>query len=268
MKPSSSFACKPQTLTPAKRPILAGAVFALACFCAASGSQAAVITFQQGVSPTGSYAGNDATWARSDQPTVNQNGSGNLLAGNSASGADFHSFISFDLSAIPAGSTINSVSLTLAQFADAGSGATPVQLDLLQLTRVFVETQVTWNIYSTGNNWTTPGGDFNPTILSSITASAQPTASRVFGSSGSFVSVVQSAVNAPQPLELMLKLNDESGLTRNLFFFGNDEQATSTNRPLLTIDYTAVPEPSACLLALGGLGLVILLRGLRKRCRI
>jgi hypothetical protein len=239
-------------------------IAAAALACLASTAPAAVITFQTGTLPASGYTGGNSTYIRSDQATSNFGGQTSFIAGNVVSGADLHGLISFDLSLIPAGSTINSVSLTLFRNQDATSQSVSVQLDLLALTQPFTETGATWNTYNGTNAWTTPGGDYNPTVLSSFSANpASASSFQTFATSASFVTASQAAVNGSQPLYLIVKLDDETGLNRHIFNFSSDDNASLGQRPSLTIDYTPVPEASTALLALiGAFGL-----GMRGRSR-
>ena len=78
-------------------------------------------------------------------------------------------------------------------------------------------------------------------------------------SSASLATAVDGAVGGT--LNLLLKSNVENTTARNLFRFastGNTIGSPVFSGPVLTIDYTAIPEPSTALL--GGLGLLVLLR--------
>jgi hypothetical protein len=78
-----------------------------------------------------------------------------------------------DLTAIPAGSTTNRVTPgKTARSNDTGTGRTEsytYELREITGTGAIVESQLTWNDRSTGVPWSTPGGDFGSTVLSSIT---------------------------------------------------------------------------------------------------
>lgn len=240
----------------------------------AANAPAAVITLQNGVSPTTGYSGATSTFIRSDNPTTNYSTyldatHSQFIVGNTSAGADIRSLLSFNLSVLPANATINSATLTLTTAAaDATSSNTLVQLDLLSLTTAFTASQATWNNYATGSAWTTPGGDYNPTILSSLSlnpVTIPANTASTFASSASLVSSLQSAYNASSSVELMVKLDNETGTTRNIFFFvGDGSTPTGTYRPSLTIDYTVVPEPSTAAL-LGGAFVVGVLVRRRKR---
>lgn len=233
-------------------------------------AHAAVITLQNGISPTAGYSGATSTFIRSDSPTTNFStyldaSHSQFIVGNTAAGADIHALLSFNLSVLPVNAIINSATLTLTTAAaDATSSNTTVQLDLVSLTTAFTASQATWNNSATGSAWTTPGGDYNPIILSSISlnpVTVPANTASTFASSTSFASVLQSAYSASSPLELMVKLDNETGTTRNIFFFdGDGNTPTGTFRPSLTIDYTVVPEPATAALLGAAFGIGVLVR--------
>lgn len=83
--------------------------------------------------------------------------------------------IKFDLSSIPGDATIDSVSLVLNQN-DGGNGTDTI--DVYRLLRNWVESQATWNSYSTGNAWSSAGAAFNNADRSStLSASLSVTTS-------------------------------------------------------------------------------------------
>lgn len=96
-------------------------------------------------------------YIRNTTPTGNAGG-GNMYVGelNSVANDIMRSPIKFSLSSIPAGSTINSASLRLYDVNSAFSdNARTVRW--YPLLRNWVEGEVTWNNYSTGNAWATAG---------------------------------------------------------------------------------------------------------------
>lgn len=94
---------------------------------------------------------------RSSVPTTNYGFNSALAAGESNAAADtFRTLIKFDLSSIAAGSTIYSVILSLYANNDQSSNARDVRV--YRQLRAWVESESTWNIYSTGNSWGTAGG--------------------------------------------------------------------------------------------------------------
>lgn len=79
-----------------------------------------------------------------------------------------------NLSSLPTGVVITSVKLHLYVRSDAVAGT--VTDYAYRLRRVFVENQVTWNSWSSGNGWTTAGaestvGDRYSTLMGSVTHS-------------------------------------------------------------------------------------------------
>ena len=170
--------------------------------------------------------------------------------------------MAFDLSdPLLTGATINSATVTFTiRENDGASQNTTITLNLHQLTSSFTNDGVTWTSRNGTNNWTNPGGDFGG-VLSS--ASGNPSTigagNTMAFSSASLATAVDGAVGGT--LNLLLKSDVENTTARNLFRFAssrNTEGDPDYSGPVLTIDYTPIPEPSAALL--GGLGLLALLR--------
>lgn len=262
-------------LLPMKNP----ARLASAALCAAMISATAATAASVTITSVG-----DAN-IRSDQATSNSNGSQLVLVGDTATAA-IRGVFSFDLD-IPelANATIDSVTLKL--FAAGQDGGTtdtnPVTLDVYQLVTGFDETQVTWNVSSTGTNWSTdggltssPGGAYSGTLLASLTTMATGiTANQEFSfaSSGdNFSGSVSSTLGGDKTLNLLVKLSSEDG-TRDIFRFNAGTNSNPANplaaaayRPQLVIEYSAIPEPSAfvALAGLGALGFVSSRRRVRR----
>lgn len=83
----------------------------------------------------------------------------NLISGDRQFFDIYRSLIQFDLSSIPADATCDSAELILYQHAESHSGSGSTTHSLYRLLRAWVETEATWNIYSTGNNWGTAGAN-------------------------------------------------------------------------------------------------------------
>lgn len=189
------------------------------------------------------------------------NGAGNFLfAGRNSQTANSirRGLVAFDLSAIPAGSTINSVTLTLHQDSTNPANAT---VALHRLTQGWGEgTSVglgngapatagdaTWLHRSFNSSlWSTPGGTFAPT----------PSAATVVGGNGFYtwssptlVSDVQGFVNTPGSNSGWALRGDEVTLSSAKRFHTREETEASF-RPNLTIDYTPVPAPGVLVLGL------------------
>jgi len=66
------------------------------------------------------------------------------------------SLLKFDLSSIPSGATVTNATLSLYSLTDYSSNISTYAV--YRQKRAWVESEATWNIYSTGNNWSTAGG--------------------------------------------------------------------------------------------------------------
>ena len=231
--------------------------------------QAATITFQEGVGPTVGY--DHISKDIRSQPASNNGGQ--TLVGNQPGGVGkIRTLMSFGLSAIPAGSTINSISLTLVtDNQDQGGNAAGVgviNLHEIIPNGVAANDMIdgsTWSNWSSTGTWTTEGGDYSPTALTSSAINDANTNGRLeygetaaFSSTPAFVAAAQAAFDAGLPLEFILLSPTAEGnaTAQNFFRFVSDNHPTTNLRPLLVIDYT-VPEPSTAAFALLSAGLLI-----------
>ncbi len=182
--------------------------------------------------------------------TSNSNGAGDgIYAGRTNTGGLRRGVLAFNLGAIPPGSTINSVTLTLevtqtvsgphtvalhratanwgeGTSAGGGSGGAATAGDATWIQRFFGST-----------NWTTPGGDFAGTA--SATQSVSGFGSYAWTGAG-LASDVQSWVTTPAGnFGWVVIGNEATNLTTKKF--GSKESASP---PVLTVDYTP-PAPGA-----------------------
>lgn len=173
----------------------------------------------------------------------NSNGKGTgLFAGITNKGATRRALVAFNMDSIPAGATIDSVSLRMVvtqtqvgnetatlhrlrsdwgegTSSGSGQGAAPTTGDATW-TRAFFNT-VSW----------TAGGDF----VAQASATSAVGSSAVTWSSNGLVADVQGWVNGQDNFGWLLQV-DESG--RSAKQFASRESGTSANRPTLTIEYT------------------------------
>jgi hypothetical protein len=248
-------------------------LLALCGLGSAAPALATTITFQELVSPSGSYTQLSQDFRGSG--TTN-NGTQTLVGYQTAGVLEIRTVMGYDLSAIPAGSTINSVSLRLVS--DGSQSGTIAGVGTVNLHEVvpngvasnnMVEGQVSRTTWKTGSNWTTILGDFTATPMSTgvlnnansnTTLDGGETAT--FGSTTAFVTAAQNSFDAGLPLEFILIAPTAEAATgaSNFYRFRSDDfTTTASDRPLLTIDYT-VPEPSAGVATLGFAGLAMLPR--------
>ncbi len=197
-------------------------------------SQAAVVNLTGGDITSNSYIRNDYDGpAAGGFVYVGGLGNGNLLAGGTGP-RELWGVLAADLSAIPAGSTIDSVTVSLYEHGanNNTNGVTgDVALDLLSMTG---------NIPA-GNAaiWSTTNGLFGSTVASVM---GQPNVSGQSFSDAALTAYVQSSL-ASGVLNMGLK-SDALGLVDNRAFFA----LTGAN---VEVEYT-VPEPATMLLL--GLG--------------
>ena len=198
-------------------------------------------------------------------PTFNFGGGTTLTAGGRPRGGESRALMLFDIDAnLPAGAIIQSVSLRLNVVETPPSGAVDSMFDLNVLTSSWGEgtgadrggtlaggNAATWNnrFGTSGSPWATPGGDFLSTLAASV--SVQGNGSYIFLSNPNLVATVQSWADDPAGNFGWL-LRSESELTESTIRrFGSRLDGASA--PLLTIQYTTVPEPGACSLLMLGL---------------
>ena len=89
------------------------------------------------------------------RPTTNL-GSDYLFAVGYDNQRIYRQLIKFDLSALPSGADITSATLSWYVNIDVSTNQTTYRV--YRLKRAWVESQVTWSIYSTGNSWQVAGG--------------------------------------------------------------------------------------------------------------
>src|SRR5262249_26760612 len=144
--------------------------------------------------------------------------------------------VQFDLSSIPACSTITSATLTLTFDQNNGSGTTRTY-GAHRVTRAWSETTSTWNVASTGNNWTTAGGDFVAGATATTSVSSGPSG---MSFSWNVLTDVTAFVYGTQTNSGWVVKDETESSGNQSFTFGSKDNATASFRPTLTINYTAV----------------------------
>lgn len=180
--------------------------------------------------------------------------------------------LQFDLSSIPAGMHIDSVTLALTQVRQPINAANFI-LEIHPLQASWGEAGVnvgsgkgiapavgdaTWNHrFFSGTNWLSPGGDFGPTSATTLVGLFNDT--YTFATSPGLVADVQNWVNSSGTnFGWLLKDNNEA-LTGNARGYASREDANISNRPTLTVNFSPVPEPGSFIL-LGVVAIVALPR--------
>jgi len=196
----------------------------------------------------------------------NVGGDSSLWIGARRQGGVARGLFRFDLSSVPAGSTINSVSLTLSVTRTPSGGVNSI-FDLHRVTESWGEgnnggtgagtpadaNETSWNNrLSPGTPWTTPGGSFAPAVSASRSIGGD--GSYAFTSTAGLVSDVQSWVNNPSGNFGWGLISRSENTPTSIRRFG--ARTGGSAAPSLLINYTPVPEPGTlALVAFGGLGL-------------
>ena len=187
----------------------------------------------------------------------NSSGAGKLFAGQTCSDNARRALLKFDLSTVPSGATVNSVTLTLTSD-NVSNGALPGQtFTIYGLSKNFgegssigsggggqgaaaVAPDATWNANMFGSSlWTSPGGDLSPLPVTSLGLPAS-TGAHVFPNSAIFVSLINGWINNPVNNFGMIIIGPASP-TCSARRFGSKEQGVA---PILSINYTPCPTSS------------------------
>lgn len=184
------------------------------------------------------YAGVSETMGKSLQP-VTPWGSTTIFEATNWDSTDVaHGFIKFDgLSSVPAG-TVSNVKLRLWVVAIFDTPTTQVY----GMLRDFVESQATWNQYSTGNNWGTAGAnnttsDYTNTLLSSLAITV--TAQYVELTGSALTAWAQAIVSGGANLPLLLRDSSEPASPLNRGVQYATSEGVDGRRPELVFDWVA-----------------------------
>lgn len=134
----------------------------------------------------------------------------------------------FDISSLPGGAVIDSVTLSLHLATVVGAGT--LTMDVHRLTHSWTKAGVTWNKYDGASAWATPGGDYDATVLGSASVSAAP-AWYDFTLSASVIAALLSANYG-----VLVKGASENGGINDRIFDASGG-LTSSLYPKLTIVY-------------------------------
>ena len=164
-------------------------------------------------------------------PTTNFNTNPKLRAGytTTAGGSSQNSILEFDVSAFTTPADIVSANLKLTSIAEWGTAAKPIIIS--RCIQEFVSSQATWNIYKTGSNWDTAGGD------GAITS--EPTYTIYAGdSSGTqtvdIIDLVKDAIMRRSGILRILLSMSQTTVTA-LAEYASTNHSTSAYHPILTV---------------------------------
>lgn len=181
------------------------------------------------------------TYLHEGDPDTNYGDFGSMILMDGANAG--RAIIEFDISDLPENATIDDATLSL-MYADSGIFTPPDGKTAwaYKLTRTnWVELEATWNIYRTGNSWTSAGGDY---------VTSNPSGgSTTFPSSDGWMNwnvkaIVEDAYDNDDPAEFLVRFATE-GVTENSNpNLRASDYHLSHQRPKLEIDYTeALSKP-------------------------
>lgn len=189
-------------------------------------------SFQAGVLPSTAYAGAHDTTLSQTAPTTTFGAATTVrVDGDDVAGSDLAGLLSWDLSSIPAGSTVRSATITLDVTNSTGN---PFQL--YEIDRAWSEATATWSVAASGVPWTTPGakgaGDRGTTALATVEPRATGAYTVTLNAAG--VAAIQRWVDSPSTNHGFIVANASSG---DGFAFSSREATTASRRPRLTVGY-------------------------------
>jgi len=150
--------------------------------------------------------------------------------------------LEFDISTLPSGESINSITLMLYYYSYSGDDPDGIQVKAYKLIRNdWVELQATWEIYKTGSDWTADGGDY----VTSDPAGATLVMPGSYGwVSFNVKAIVDDAVaNEWSVAEFLIRLASEDVDDYSILFYSNNYTGDTSLCPKLVIDYE--PPPAA-----------------------
>ncbi len=160
---------------------------------------------------------------------------------------DDAALLKWDLSSIPAGSTLQSAKLSLNV-----TGTSTNTYEIYELKRSWSESQATWKKANSATNWQTAGAvgalDRGTTVLGTVTASATGILNVALNAAG--LAVVQGWVNNPAS-NFGFVLQDYANTNKDDLVFSSKEATVAANRPQLSLVYNPPALPMS-LTALAG----------------
>src|SRR6185312_9894024 len=176
------------------------------------------------VSTTVAAAADCTIFSGSPASNAQCGGGSDDTVGTDGSGAFYRTLISFTNLGIPAGSTIDSATLTIQALGAFGS----TNATVVDMTRAFTPGAATWNTYDGVHGWSTPGGDYDASPNTVLPVSGAGTVS--FGV-GELVQPWASQATSVRQLEIV-------------GFSGTGNAFTMAHGPTLSVTYTPPAPPS------------------------
>ena len=186
---------------------------------------AVTVSFQNGVLPTSAYAGTTDSSIKQATATTNFGTATTLEAdGDDGAGVDKSALVRWTLSGIPAGSIVQSASITLRIINETNN-----TYNVYELRRAWNESQVTWQNAATGTPWATAGAmgaTDRGAVVGTVTGAVGTTTINL-NSAG--IALVQSWVNGGTNAGVVIA----HATNTNGIDFASSEDATLAYRPRL-----------------------------------
>lgn len=146
---------------------------------------------------------------------------------------DLSALLKWDLANIPAGSTLQSATLSVNV-----TGTSPFPYEIYELKRSWTESQATWKKANSSTNWQSAGAqgalDRGSAVLGTVSATATGIRTVTLNASG--LAVVQGWINNPAT-NFGFVLQDYANTTADDLIFSSREATVAANRPQLQLVY-------------------------------
>lgn len=206
----------------------------------------------------------------------NQNGNNVALIGQTPNpgGTSARGLLSFDFSNTGVDFskvTVDKITITFTAARSDNSADANVTLNLHELTQAFNPDQATWTDASTGTAWDAIGGTYNASVLASTEANPGTIAGMdTISFSGSGLdAVIMNALLSNSSVNLLLKLDVEDRIAREMFFLGRGKLDGTITPPVpnITIEYTPTIPEAGDVAMIAGSAAALTVLFLRKRLR-
>jgi hypothetical protein len=190
------------------------------------------VIFQNGISPSATYFGTTTTWLSEKRADQNFGSSASVrIDGEDSSEMDRYGLLKWDLSSIPAGSQVQSVTITF-KVTDGHTG----RYELYKMKRPWIQDEATWNDYAEGAPWEVAGAkgklDHGSAVMGTIDSAASGSYTLKLNSAG--VGLVQLWVDKPQYNHGFIVDNRDN---ENSLSFWSVNATTPSYRPKMTVTY-------------------------------
>ncbi|WP_447403059.1 DNRLRE domain-containing protein (plasmid) [Lysinibacillus sp. fkY74-1] len=178
------------------------------------------------------------TTIRKKFPTQTGGNDTELGTGTATDGNIVRTLLKFDVTPIPEKSIIMSADVSL--YLSSTNDPTPINLSMHAMKRSWDENTATWNNYSTAGGWTTVGGDYNTTPLSTVTGVSSVPSNVEEGIKRWSIptSMVSGWLYNPESnLGLLLKSTSESTMIYKKFISSESTTNPLAYKPKLVVTY-------------------------------